>query len=232
MAFPLTLSARPLLAAALLAVSSTAMSANLLTNGSFELLDTAAPGVFGAPHGHSATFGSTGITGWNIIGQTSGNIDIVVNPIWINQDGVRGLDLEGSPGTMGVSQSFATSIGSTYLVSYWMAGNVGGNNAIKTMKVDVAGNASLYSANAQFDITGKSYGAMGWRNDTFQFVADSTTTLLSFLSTEGSGFFGPALDNVSVDLVSPTTVVPVPAALPLMIGGLGAIGWAARRRRS
>lgn len=230
MAHLLTLSARPLLAAALLAASSTALSANLLTNGSFEVLDTVAPGVFAAPHGHSANFGSTGITGWNIIGQQNGNIDIVVNPIWINQDGQRGLDMEGSRGTMGVSQSFATSIGSTYLVSYWMAGNVGGGNAIKTMQVDVIGIASLYSSEAKFDVTGKSYAAMGWRNDTFQFVADSTSTLLSFLSTEGSGFWGPALDNVSVELVSPTAVVPVPGALPLMLAGLGVIGWAARRR--
>lgn len=220
---------RPLLAATLLATAPATWAANLLTNGSFELLDTSVPGVFAMPHGHSANFGSTAITGWNIIGQSTGNIDIVVNPNWISQDGLRGLDLEGSPGTMGVSQSFATSIGSTYLVSYWMAGNVE-RGTFKTMRVSVTGNTPLYSNDATFDVTGKSFAAMGWRNDTFSFVADSTSTQLSFLSLDGSGFWGPALDNVSVELAVQTGVVPVPAALPLMLAGLGALGWAARRR--
>jgi choice-of-anchor C domain-containing protein len=215
-------------ATAVMAVgASNALAANLLVNGSFEVVNQAA--AFPAPHGFSANFGSAALPGWSIIGDPTGNIDIVVNPIWINQDGTNGLDLEGSPGSMGVSQAFATTIGSTYLVSYWMASNPSGGANLKTMSVEVFGNATLYLANPSFDSTGRSLADMGWRNDTFTFTADSAIAQLTFVSTTGNGFFGPALDNVSVEQVQ-TGVVPVPAALPLMAGGLGLLGWVARRR--
>lgn len=44
---------------------------------------------------------------------------------------------------------------------------------------------------------------------------------------EGSG----AIDNLVFNTPSDSTVVPVPASLPLLLGAMGMIGWVGRRRR-
>jgi hypothetical protein len=69
-----------------------------------------------------------------------------------------------------------------------------------------------------------------WEGLSTNWVADSSIVELKILNSQaafqGNDF---AVDDISFSTTS-TTVVPVPGALPLMVGGLGLITWAARRR--
>ena len=84
---------------------------NLITNGSFEIGPDPDPYLPLDP-------GSTAITGWTI---TRDQIDYVA--YWVDADGERSLDLNGSLGVGGIAQTFSTIAGQQYLVSFALAGN-------------------------------------------------------------------------------------------------------------
>jgi hypothetical protein len=69
---------------------------------------------------------------------------------------------------------------------------------------------------------------MQWQSTAFFFTAIGDSTTLKFFSSIDSQFFGPTLDNVRVQLVTPPPV-PEPATLSLLAIGLA--GVAVRRRR-
>jgi hypothetical protein len=60
------------------------------------------------------------------------------------------------------------------------------------------------------------------------FIASGSSTVLDFLFETDDGTGGWQIDDVSVES---TTAVPVPAALPLLATGLGALGFAGWRRK-
>jgi hypothetical protein len=113
-------------------------------------------------------------------------------------------------------------IGATYEISFAMASNSAGGSVLKLMNVAVGNENSDY----QFDRTGKSAQNMGWVYETFQFKADAATERLTFTSLE-PGFYGPALDDVSIKGI--TAPVPLPASVLLLGGALA--GMAGLRRR-
>lgn len=190
------------------------------TNGSFE---TYTPSDFSEPF---ITLNSvnTGIAGWTV---PSGNIDYIGN-LWAAQEGNRSLDLNGSNALGTIEQTFDTTAGHQYEVTFYLAGNYILSPAIKTLNVGATGAAVQGYA---FDSTGHSAGAMGWVQETYSFTASSSTTTLSFMSTTtnpvGQSSFGPALDNVSVKDLG----VPVPEPTTLFFLALGLVGLAGKQRR-
>ncbi|MHA7734040.1 choice-of-anchor C family protein [Nitrosopumilus sp. S6] len=161
---------------------------NLVVNGSFEEdpnSDCNSPFV-------TLTAGWPTLNGWTI--SAGPTIDWICT-LWDASDGTKSIDLSGTPGKGIVSQDIPTEVGITYDVSFDMAGNPGtcGEPNVKNMKVSVASYENIFS----FDTTGKSNTNMGWTTEGFSFVAESSTSTLSFESLTGT-FCGPAIDNVIV----------------------------------
>ena len=196
--------------------------ANLLTNGSFETGPV--PGLF-----TNMAAGSTAISGWTV--STPGNVDYI-GSIWVSADGVRSLDLEGSSGTCvtptncpgGIEQTFATTAGAQYTVTFDLAGNPAFGPTVKTAMVSAAGQSQNFS----FDITGKSFADMGWVLRSWTFTAAGSSTTLKFYTADSPATgWGPALDNVDVEL---TSAVPEPETFALLGVGLVSIGFIRRRK--
>jgi len=157
---------------------------NLIQNGSFEMgPDPGALITLGA--------GATSITAWRV---TSRTIDYI-GSYWNASNGRRSIDLDGTPGAGGIAQSFATTPGQEYVVTFDLCGNPELLPAIKKMQVNAAGQSAEFS----FDSSGSNKSAMGWEKKTWRFKASATTTTIEFLSlddADSSG--GPVIDNVGV----------------------------------
>lgn len=183
-------------------------------NGSFETGPSAGSFL-------SLPAGDTQITGWTV---TGAGIDYI-GSYWVSADGSHSLDLSaGAAG--GVEQSFDTTAGRRYRVSFAMAGNPACAPAVKTMQVQASGGAA---ASYTFDTTGHDLANMGWATQTYTFTATGSTSTLSFTSLTDTAC-GPALDNV---VVSDMTPAPVPTlsqwGLIALAGLLGALAWRGRR---
>ena len=195
-------------------------AANLIQNGSFETA-TINPGASYI----TLDAVSTAITGWTV---SQGSIDYI-GTFWQASNGSRSLDLSGAEADAGgIQQTFNTTVGETYRVTFDLAGNPEENPTIKEMRVSAGGSSADFS----FDITGNSNSNMGWVSKSWDFTATGTTTTLSFLSLVDTGF-GPALDNVSVVALSspPPSPIPEPSSMLglLSLGVLG-IGSALKRQ--
>jgi choice-of-anchor C domain-containing protein len=222
--------ALPYLVASITAVVTTATAVqaqtNLISNGSFETASIAAPTT-------NVPVASTAITGWIV---TRAPIDYVGSE-WIPSDGVRSIDLDGTPGAGGIAQSFATVNGQAYTVLFDLSGHPVGPPTIKSMTVTAAGQSALFT----FDVTGRSEpNDMGWITQSLSFTATGPLTTLEFFSNDTStGTFngiplpayGPAIDNVRV-FAGASAAAPESGTLALLaLAGVPMIGFVTRRRR-
>ncbi|MFF2078885.1 choice-of-anchor C family protein [Kitasatospora sp. NPDC058162] len=124
---------------------------------------------------------------------TSGSVDLIGAGFWQAAEGDQSVDLNGADsGT--IAQTFTTTPGATYSVSYALAGNPGGGPALRTGRVLIDGQDFQ---DFSFDVTGKTRAAMGYVGRQFSFVAYNSSTTLTFESTV-RGPFGPVLDDVRV----------------------------------
>ena len=136
---------------------------------------------------------STSITGWTV---SSGTVDYI-GTYWQAADGVRSLDLSGS-GVGAVQQTFVTTVGTSYRVTFSMSGNPEGGTGTKTMTASTGGTPIAFSYGVG---AGNTRVHMKWANKSFLFTATAATTTLTFTSTT-SGVYGPALDKVRVQLAA------------------------------
>ena len=199
---------KTLLTGAVLAALSPFTMAASFTNGGFE--SSTFSGSF-------ATYwaGSLDLTGWTI---EEGSVDLI-NNYWQPSSGDYSLDLSGN-GDGVISQAFDTVVGTTYTVSFDMAGNPDDSDKVKTVQVGLS-QQPLYT----FNTTGRTRTDMGWVTQSFTFTAVATSSTLHFASVQDSAY-GVALDNISV------TAVPEPETYAMRLAGLGLIGTLARRRKS
>src|SRR5262245_59383865 len=180
---------------------------NILVNGSFETGPAIPSGSFTTVGG-----GSAAITGWTV---TGGSIDYI-GPSWTVSDGIRAIDLDGNSSIGGIRQTFSTTVGSTYLVSFDLAGNADGAPRIKNVNVTVDSFSQSYS----FDTLGKNRSSLGWQKVNFSFVASGSSATLAFASLSPSGnSFGALIDNVSV-ITGDVSSVPEPSSILSLGTGL------------
>jgi choice-of-anchor C domain-containing protein len=166
-------------------VPPSALSQNLLINGSFEE---------GPPLGSfqdiTLAAGSTAITGWVVTGQS---IDFT-GPPWDCSDGSHCVDLNGDDAG-GIQQTFVTVPGETYVVSFDLSGNPSGLPTLKQVRVVVDGVQEEYT----FDSSGQSVSALNWQSVVLPFVASGSSAILSFISLSSTpSSYGPLIDHVSV----------------------------------
>ena len=186
---------------------------NLILNGGFEtpLVGTPSPERTGYNH----RLGTT-LTDWTHAGSDARSVGSVQFDTSYAPGaatvgaGAQSVQIE-FPGDS-ISQSFTTVSGQGYLLTFLLSGYGVANPS--TVSVNVG------PANGTFSGVYPSYVT-----EMLPFVANATTTTLTFTSSGVPGTY-PHLDSVSV------TAVPEPETYALMLGGLAAIGFVARRRKN
>jgi choice-of-anchor C domain-containing protein len=201
--------------------SVAAAATNIVQNGSFET-PVESQGV--TSYGQSATF-----DGWTV---AFGNVEHIRSDYWQDAEGgAASVDLSGTT-CGGIYQDLSTIIGTSYLLSFDMAGNPDAGPTIKTMNVQWNGTIVRTQT---FDTSGRSRQNMGWQTFQLTVVAAVSTTRVEFDSVDSPcTSAGPTLDEVSVTTQAnavtpeaPLVVLLVPAA-GAVVGGVALV----RRRRS
>lgn len=185
---------------------------NLLVNGSFE--DPTVGGQYES---------LTSIPGWTI---SSGHAVDLINSFWPAVDGVQSIDLAGTPGIIGgsLSQTFATTPGQTYFISFSYANSVNTADAA-VAQLDVIGAGALIEE--LLTHSGSTVDNMNYVTYFRSFLADSTSTTLSFTHLSPSASLGLALDNVVIEVPETSSVV----AMIGLAGTVGVAGWLRRRKK-
>src|SRR5262245_39960501 len=173
------------LCASLIATSS---RADMLTNGGFESGPVVPPtGILAVASGNPA------LTGWTVM---SGAINIVTNNYWQCLSGDRSVQLSSSgPGT--IQQSFTSTSGSVYRLTFSISGEPFSTPTIKHLRVQAGGTTQDFT----YDVTPAWHWDMHWEQHTLDFAAPGPTTTVT-LSSLDAGINGPALDGLSIDFVS------------------------------
>ena len=223
------------LLAAAIAFTGTA-EANMLIDGSFE--DVTAPinpfGLITLP-GDSSDLPGWTISGAVISGITgTPGIDVVPNSYWQPSDGNFSVNLDGTPGHGGITQTVATAPGVTYQLTFDFAVNpeVGlpGEIALeRIMDLTItAGDASVLQDEQYSEFAGSNTNSsMNYTGQLVLFVATDTTSTIAFTAIGLTTYTGPVIDNVILD-VAPGQPTPEPATLAVL--GLASGALLTRRR--
>ncbi|MBI3745680.1 MAG: choice-of-anchor C family protein [Chloroflexi bacterium] len=151
----------------------------------------------------------TGLTGWTI---NSGSIDMI-STHWASFEGAQSVDLNGNAaGT--ISQTFATTPGAQYQLTFQYSANPDGPPDAKTASVLVNGTVidSVSHPKGGY-LTTTAPRTIAWTPASVIFTAPAATTTLTFQSTSSTSY-GIVLDAVSVVPTGVSTLSP--AAAPLL----------------
>jgi choice-of-anchor C domain-containing protein len=144
------------------------------------------------------------IPGWTVV---SGSVDLEADGAlgWQASDGHRSVDLDGDfPGA--IAQTMPTTEGTLYVVRFDLSGNPdpdtgspAGWNAVKRVQVSATGSTGRVFS---YDIVAhaNTHADMKYEAHSYAFVATSASTTLEFQSLSTSGWWGPVLDHVRVDV--------------------------------
>ena len=225
---------------------------NLVTNGTFQVTGGTTSFQFGTwgPYSPSETLNGWTSTGYNFVfisGQSTatgyyGNLSL-----WNQSNASNGFnntapgntnflvldadypasDSKGHAATAAVTQTLTGLVpGQTYNVSFaWAGAQQQGFDGATTENLTVSLGGSSQTTQT---INLANHGFSGWMNQTFGFLATTSTEVLSFLAG-GSPAVPPfvLVANVSV------TKAPEPASVAILLTGLlGVIGLGAARRRT
>ncbi len=141
--------------------------------------------------------------------ERGGELDLVPSSVWLPASGSQSVELNGGSRAATITQSFSASAGSTYRISFYLAGNPAYQGGTP-MTVQVAwedigssGNTlSITTKNFTFDTTGKTPTSMGWTKHSFKVTSVPGTIegrlFFTSLTDVGNSDFGPAIDKTAV----------------------------------
>ena len=117
--------------------------------------------------------------------------------------GGRVIDLTGGTpfGVYGrgtIEQTLATVVGQEYVVSFAMTGNFEGTETQQSLNVNIDGSSNSFTFDRP---AGWSRTNLQWTEETFTFIADSTSTVLQFQAVTGT-YRGAMIGDVRVTEVS------------------------------
>lgn len=166
--------------------------------------------------------GSTALAYWTTVSAAEGDTTDWVHSLnYAATDGVRSMDLNGTPGPGGVAQTVDVVPGTRYLLEFDLAGNPRGLEDISadqffgtgqpptapesftvSIEADVDGAKQAFA----FEVTDQSPTAPGWQRQSWELNAFDDEMLLQLLSTTDPLYiqpdvlvdFGPVIDNVSL----------------------------------
>lgn len=191
--------------AVLAAAPLIASAADLVVNGSFEADAQAA---------NSWAIYNT-LTGW-----TGPNIELRNNVAGAAFDGSNFVELD-STGNSTMSQTLAGAVGQ-YVLSFWYSARPGTAAGTNGLSFSLDGlNLGSVLVN-----TGNATGAHQWQQYSALVNFDGNA-VLSFSAIGLSDSLGGSIDKIQF-----VTSVPEPETYALMLGGLAAVGFVARRRRN
>ncbi len=196
--------------AAILLPMATAAHANLLVNGDF------AQGPIVRHGWKPVTKGRKSIVAWHV---RQNSVDYVTTYWQQPTAAVASIDMNGtatkrneSPNQPGMLvQSFATGVGSSYQLTFYLSANPAGGPAERTMLVKVGNTRARFHWNVEKERN--TLSDMKWKLETVAFTATAASTELKLISTTKTGVFGPAIALVSVDPTAPTRVPSITTAL-------------------
>jgi Protein of unknown function (DUF642)/PEP-CTERM motif len=219
-------------ASAMVLLAPKAWAAPLLSDGSFDntkittgFYENYGPGCLGNCGGATFDLGATLATpgsGWVV---TTNNVDLVsvLAGVWsaAPKSGNQYLDLVGFGNTGGIAQSFATTVGKVYNVSFWF-GNNPDSTSTASADVVVLGAPGI---STEFSHSFSATNNIGWTQFFGSFTANSAVSEIEFTNTVGANNGGVLLDSVSV------AAVPEPSTWAMMILGFMGVGFMAYRRK-
>ena len=180
--------------------ATSAMAANLVTNGGFE---------------------TGNLTGWSLTGVTSGpaynGIDYGVDAADA-YSGNYGAFFGPPGGIMTLSQTLSTTPGTNYTISFWLAQDTDVTPGYTNSLAVLLGSTTAYSAT--------NIAAQDYTFYTVSGVASTASDLLRFSFRNDAGYF--SLDDVSV--IASTSSTPEPATLFLIAPVLGGFLFLRRRK--
>ena len=196
-----------LASAAVLALSAGGASAatNLLVDGDFESFASIIASSSTSAQNY-AKVGPGSLGAWTV-GGTS--IDLIQNQ-YGSISGVS-VDLAGTPGPGSLSQGFMAKEGYTYTLSFDHFVNGGGDDMVVTL-----GGRAPETYTAPSSMTSSS---LVW-------TASSSGMQSVIFSSATTSNAGPTLDNVVL------TAVPEPGTYAMLLAGLAAVGFVAKRRKA
>jgi hypothetical protein len=169
-----------------------------------------------------ATDDITSLPGWKVL---SDGIDYVDSSYWAASAGSRSVDLSAltSGGIMQRIDGFTA--GYHYQIKFDLSADpfdAAARPKDKRAVVSITGGGPRLFSYSLTDANTPT--TMGYQTYTYDFIASGTSQNLQFRSLVNDEY-GVVLDNVSI------SVVPESSTWLMMIGGLGLIGFAARRTR-
>jgi choice-of-anchor C domain-containing protein len=191
-------------------------------------------GTFAGSPGDFTTVyaGQSTIPGWTV---TQANVDWI-GTYWTAPVG-NSIDLDGSPGFGGISQTLATTPNQSYTVTFLLSGNPEGNPITKSVSVAAGNNSETFTYNLPAgapvypSTTAQRNSLMTWVPETFTFTAGGPTTTLSFTSLDGSGTQGGLNYTYCGPVIAHVAAAPVPVPPSVLLLAPGLLGLVGMRKR-